>query len=48
MRFKVCMVNDIGNYHEETVIASNEKEVRMNVQKFNPKSKVIESKWVYK
>ena len=48
MRFKVSMISDLGNLHEETVIANNEKEARRNVQTFNPKSKVIEAKWVYK
>ena len=48
MRFKVSMINDIGNCHEETVIANNEMEAKRNVQTFNPKSKVLEAKWVYK
>ena len=48
MRFKVFMVNDLGEEHEETVIANNEKEAKMNVQTFNPRSKVLEAKWVYK
>ena len=48
MRFKVSMINDLGNQHEETVIANNEKEAKMNVQTFNPKSKVLKVKWVYK
>ena len=48
MRFKVSMINKQGNRHEETVIANNEKEAKRNVQKFNPKYKVLESKWVYK
>ena len=48
MRFKVYMINDLGNCHEETVIANNEKEAKKNVQTFNPNSKVLESKWVYK
>ena len=42
------MINDHGNYHEETVIANNEKDAKRNVQKFNPKSNVLEAKWVYK
>ncbi len=37
MRFKVSMINDIGNCHEETVIANNEKKAKMNVQMLNPK-----------
>ena len=48
MRFKVSMINDQANLHEETVIANNEKEAKRNVQIFNPKSKVLEAKWVYK
>ena len=48
MRFKVSMINEHGNFHEETVIANNEKVATRNVQKFNPKSKVLEAKWVYK
>ena len=28
MRFKVSMINDTGNRHEETVIANNEKEAK--------------------
>ena len=48
MRFKVSMINDLGYSHEETVIANNENEAKRNVQIFNPKSKVIEAKWVYK
>ena len=48
MRFKVFMVNELGNYNEETVIANNENEAKRNVQTFNPKSKVLKAKWVYK
>ena len=48
MRFKVIMINKVGNFHEETVIANNEKEAKKNVQIFNPNSKVLEAKWVYK
>ena len=28
MRFKVSMINDQGNRHEETVIANNEEEAK--------------------
>ena len=42
------MINDLGNCHEETVIANNEKDATRNAQKFNNKSKVVEVKWVYK
>ena len=42
------MINQQGNYHEETVIANNKSEAERSVQAFNPKSKVLEAKWVYK
>jgi len=42
------MINDLGNCHEETIIANNEKDAKKNVQIYNPKSKVLEAKWVYK
>ena len=48
MRFKVFMINELRNFHEETVIANNEIEAKRNVQTSNPKSKVLEAKWVYK
>ncbi len=48
MRFKISMINDLGNPHEETIIANNEKKARRTVQKSNPKSKVLETNWVYK
>ena len=48
MRFKVSMINDLGNCHDETVISINEKETIRNVQLFNPKSKVVDKNWVYK
>ena len=48
MRFKVSMINDLGNYHDETVIANNEKEGKMKMHSFNPKLKVLEAKCVYK
>ena len=48
MRFKVFMINDLGNCHEETVIANNESEAKRNVKLTNPSSKVLEAKWVYK
>ena len=47
MRFKIIMINDLDNIHEETVIANNEQE-EMAVQTFNPKSKILESGWIYK
>ena len=48
MRFKVSMINNLGNHHEETVIANNEKEAKRNVLAFNPNSTVLEAEWVYK
>ncbi len=42
------MINNLSNYHEETVIANNEKGAKTNVQKFNPNSKILVAKWVYK
>jgi len=48
MRFKVSMISDRGNRHEETVIANNEEEAKRNVKDFNPQSTVLEATWVYK
>jgi len=48
MRFKVSMINDLGNLHEETVISNNKEEAKSNVLCFNPNSIVLEAKWVYK
>ena len=48
MRFKVSMLNEHGNRHEETVIANNEEEAKRNVLGFNPNSTVLQAKWVYK
>ena len=48
MRFKVSMMNALGNTHEETFIANNLKEAKSNAQKYNPKSEVLDAKWVYK
>ena len=42
------MLNDLGNPHEETVIANNEREAIRNVEIFNPNSTIVEAKWVYK
>ena len=42
------MINSLGGWHEETVIANNQKEAKQNVQTLNPTSKVLEAKWVYK
>ena len=43
MRFRLRMVNDLGNCHEETLFANNEKETKSNVQTFISKSKVLEA-----
>ena len=48
MRFKVSMINDLGHFHEETIIADNDKDAKSKVQTYNPKSKLLEAKWVYK
>tara|TARA_Y100001968_G_C19197212_1_gene638125 strand:- start:67 stop:195 length:129 start_codon:yes stop_codon:yes gene_type:complete len=42
------MINDLGNFQEETVIANNESEAKMNVKLTNPSSKVLKAEWVYK
>ena len=47
MRFKVSMINDQGDHHEETVIANNEEEAKKNVLGFNPRSTVLDAKSVY-
>jgi len=48
MRFKVSMINDLGKFHEETVIANNANEAEMSIHSLNPNSKIIDTKWVYK
>ena len=48
MRFRVSMINDLGDRHDETIIANNEKEAKRKVQTFNPKAIVLEAEWVYK
>ena len=48
MRFKVSMINELGNCHDETVIADNETEAKRNVLTSNPKLKVLNAIWVYK
>ena len=44
MKFKVSMINDQGNLHEETVIANNEEAAKWNLLVFNPHSTVLEAK----
>ena len=48
MRFKVSMINDQGNHHQETVIANNDEDAKMKMLGFNPHSTVLNAKWVYK
>ena len=48
MRFKVSMINALGNCHDETIIANNKTEAKRNVQRLNPNSKILEAEWVYK
>ena len=48
MRFKVTMVNDLGKFHEETIIANNLNEAKINVMSLNPRSNLVDAKWVYK
>ncbi|WP_413677908.1 hypothetical protein [Prochlorococcus sp. MIT 0916] len=42
------MINEQGNFYEQTVIANNEEDAKRNVIGFNPNSEVLEAKWVYK
>ncbi len=42
------MINELGDFLEETFIANKENEAKRNLQTFNPKLKVLEAKWVYK
>ena len=48
MRFNVSMISHLGNHHDETLIANNEKEAKNNALRLNPNSTVLEAKWVYK
>ena len=48
MKFKVSLINDLGNLHEENVIASNKNEAKRNLQTFNPNLTIFNSTWVYK
>ena len=36
MRYKVTMVNDRGKFFDNTLIATNVNEAKLNVQLFNP------------
>ena len=42
------MMNNLGNHNDETVIANNETEAKINAQASNPNSTVLEAEWVYK
>ena len=44
MRFNDSMINVIGNYNEESVIANILKEAKRNVQIFNSKLEFFEAK----
>ena len=48
MRFKLFMIYDLGDFNEERIIANNQNQSKINVQIFNPKSKVLEPEFVYK
>ena len=48
MRFNVSMIKDQSNCHEETLIAKNEEEAKINLLQYNPNSTLLEAKWVYK
>ena len=48
MKFQFFMINNLGKCPDETNISNNEKEQNKHVQMFNPNSKVIRAKLVYK
>ena len=48
MKFKVSLINDLGNLNEENVISNNKNEAKWNLQTFNPNLTVLNSIWVYK
>ena len=48
MRFKVSMINDLGNHHAETIIANNKNAAKMKVKTFNPNSMFIDAERFYK
>ena len=48
MRFKVSMIRQLIDSHEETVMANKEKQGKWNVHIFCPQSKVKKAKWLYK
>ena len=48
MRSKDCMINVLGNFLDETDISIYQSEAKRIVQLFNPSSKFLEAKWIYK
>ena len=42
------MVNHIGKFYDETIIANNINEAKIKIQTLNPMSSIIDAKWVYK
>ncbi len=48
MGLKVCMINVLDHLHDKTVISNYQSDAKRNVQLFNPSSKVLEAKWIYK
>ena len=48
MKFQVFMINYLEKCPDETIISNNEKEQNKHVQLFNPNSKVIRAKLIYK
>ena len=48
MRYKETIVNDRGKFLNETIIENNVNESKMNVKLFNPSSKLLHAKWLYK
>ena len=41
MRFKVFMINDLGNFHEETIIANNVIAAKKECSEFQSQFNVI-------
>ena len=39
------MINDLGKFQEETVIANSDSKAKRNVKLTNPNFKVLEDKW---
>ena len=47
MRFEVTMINEIRKNYKEVVIENKEKKTKINVETFNPSSKIYEARFVY-